>query len=283
MRRTHSKIAGFTLLEVLIAISIFAVIGLGAYRMLDMIILSQTRVESHTDTLRKTERAMQLISMDFEQLVDRPVRDNYENKLAAVLSPQQNYLIEFTRQGWRNPLQLPRSQLQRVAYELGSLSNNDRSASASNDTGTHLLRHYWNVLDRAQDSEPRTQVLLKNVDDLQIRFLGSEGNWHSEWPATLASGKKTLGLPTAVVFEIHTPVLGQIQRLFQLSEIGAWADAGVQGEAASPNSEDTPNHSEDADEDDSSGVYDTDDDDYNDYESDDYDDYESDDYDDDDL
>jgi len=267
MRLSHHKSAGFTLLEVLIAISIFAVIGLGAYRMLDMIVLSQTRIESHTDALRKTERAMQLISMDFEQLVDRPVRDNYADKLAAVLSPQQNYLIEFTRQGWRNPLQLPRSQLQRVAYELGNISNTE------NDSGSHLLRHYWNVLDRAQDSEPRTQVLLENVDDLQIRFLGSEGEWHSEWPATLASGKKTLGLPTAVVLEIHTPALGQIQRLFQFSEVGEWQDAGVQGKAASPDNKDTSETKN------KSAVYDDDydDDDYDD----DYDDYDDDDYDDD--
>lgn len=228
MRLPHHKPAGFTLLEVLIAISIFAVIGLGAYRMLDIIILSQSRVESHLETLRKTERAMQLVSMDFEQLVNRPVRGNYDDKLAAVLSPQQDYLIEFTRQGWRNPLQLPRSQLQRVAYELGSLNSND------DDTGTHLLRHYWNVLDRAQDSEPTTQVLLKNVDDLQIRFLGAEGEWHSQWPALLASGKQTVGLPTAIIFEIHSPALGQIQRLFQLSEIGEWQSAGLQGEVATP-------------------------------------------------
>lgn len=276
MRQPHHKSAGFTLLEVLIAISIFAVIGLGAYRMLDMIILSQSRVESHTETLRKTERAMQLVSMDFEQLVDRPVRDNYDDKLAAVLSPQQDYLIEFTRQGWRNPLQLPRSQLQRVAYELGSLSNDDSSIASNNEnnSGPHLLRHYWNVLDRAQDSEPRTQVLLKNVDDLQIRFLGSEGEWHSQWPAQLASGKQTLGLPTAVIFEIHSPTLGQIQRLFQLSEVGEWRDAGIQGEVASPDNEDTSSNGEDYDDYDyddegydDPGVYDTDD-----YDSDDYDD-----------
>jgi general secretion pathway protein J len=223
MLLTCQKTAGFTLLEVLIAISIFAVVGLGAYRMLDMVILSQTRVENHSEALRKIERAMQLISADFEQLVDRPVRDNYEDKLPAVIAPQDNFLIEFTRQGWRNPLQLPRSQLQRVAYELGS--GNDANSSNHNNgdnggNGNQLLRHYWQVLDRAQDSKPRTQVLLQNIDDLQIRFLGPEGDWHSEWPATLASDKKTVGLPSAIAFEIHTSALGHIKRLFQLSEMG---------------------------------------------------------------
>jgi general secretion pathway protein J len=271
MRRLHHKSAGFTLLEVLIAISIFAIIGLGAYRMLDMIILSQVRVDSHTETLRKTERAMQLISMDFEQLVDRPIRDNYADKLAAILSPQQDYLIEFTRQGWRNPLQFPRSQLQRVAYELGSISNSDSNNGASNESsnGTHLLRHYWNVLDRAQDSQPRTQVLLKNVDDLQVRFLGSEGQWHTEWPPTLATGKKPHGLPSAVVLEIQTQSLGQIERLFQLSEMGEWQAASTQEQVTFAIDEETSEPKSVYDDDDD---YDDDDYDYEDAYEDDYED-----------
>jgi len=218
--KTLIKSSGFTLLEVLIAISIFAVIGLAAYRVLDIVILSQSKVAAHDDSLRSLERAMHIISADFEQLTSRPVRDNYDDQLGAFLAPHENYAVEFTRQGWRNPLQLPRSQLQRVAYELGHAPDD------KDDDGTHLLRHYWTVLDRAQDSEPRTQLLLKNIDDLQISFLDSAGQWKNEWPPNQITGEAKKGLPSALLVELNSQQAGQIQRLYQLSEVSDWQASG---------------------------------------------------------
>jgi len=215
-----TKSFGFTLLEVLIAISIFAVIGLAAYRVLDIVILSQSKVATHDDSLRTLERAMHIISADFEQITSRPVRDNYDDQLGAFLAPHENYAVEFTRQGWRNPLQLPRSQLQRVAYELGSAPGD------KDDEGTHLLRHYWTVLDRAQDSEPRTQLLLKNIDDIKIRFLDSAGQWQNEWPPKQVTGAAKKGLPSALLVALNSQQAGQIQRLYQLSEVSNWQASG---------------------------------------------------------
>lgn len=211
---------GFTLLEVLIALSIFSVIGLAAYRVLDVAILSQGQIETHDNKLRSLERAMHIIAMDVEQLINRPVRDNYADELGALLAPSEHYALEFTRQGWRNPLQLPRSQLQRVAYGLGSIDNKDGS------TSTHLLRFYWKVLDRAQDSEPLAQVLLKNIDDLKIRFLDSEGEWQTEWPYSTSTGMLSNTMPSALMVELHSLEAGQIQRLFQLSEVSEWQHSG---------------------------------------------------------
>ena len=171
---------GFTLLEVLIAMSIFAIIGLASYRVLNVVILSQSQVSVHDEKIRTLERAMHIISADFEQLANRPVRDNYADTLAALIAPHDNYAIEFTRQGWRNPLQLPRSQLQRVAYELGSIAND------SDEAGTHLLRHYWTVLDRAQDSEPRTQERYRRSAH---SFYGSAGAVAKRMARQIGSGR----------------------------------------------------------------------------------------------
>ncbi|EGG99339.1 General secretion pathway protein J [gamma proteobacterium IMCC2047] len=212
---------GFTLLEVLIALSIFSLIGLAAYRMLDIVILSQAKVTAHQQQIRTLERAMHIISHDFSQLVARPVRDNYGESLAPLVTDQGSFLVEFTRQGWRNPLQLPRSQLQRVAYELGSepASTNDQYQQMNRTV--HLLRHYWTVLDRAQESTPRTQVLMRNIDDLQLLYMDHEGQWQSEWRQAPLTSNASKPLPRAVMLKINSQHIGSIERVYQLTEFSA--------------------------------------------------------------
>jgi len=68
--------------------------------------------------------------------------------------------------GWRNPLGLPRSEVQRVGYFIEE---------------ENLVRAYWPVLDRAQDTEPLFQTLLEDVQRLEFFALDNEGNEHSFW------------------------------------------------------------------------------------------------------
>ena len=69
---------------------------------------------------------------DFIQLRYREIRDELGDRKAAVAVNEGYYPIEFTRQGWNNPLQRARSELQRVAYVV---------------EGDSLERHVWFVLD----------------------------------------------------------------------------------------------------------------------------------------
>jgi general secretion pathway protein J len=84
-----------------------------------------------------------------------------------VLRVGTDIVLELTRAGWRNPLGQRRSELQRVAYQV------------KDET---LIRYYWNVLDRAEDSEPVAQELLHEVTGLEIHALDVSGNEHAYWP-----------------------------------------------------------------------------------------------------
>ena len=116
--RSRRRHYGFTLLEVLIAVSIFSIIGLSAHHVLQLVISSGAGAAANSEALSRLQRAMFLISNDLEQVIDRPVRDGRREWTDALVADHDAYLLEFTRQGWRNPLQLPRSNLQRVAYAL---------------------------------------------------------------------------------------------------------------------------------------------------------------------
>lgn len=214
--RTGSN--GFTLLEVLIALSIFAVIGMASYRVLNTVILSQNRVQVHTDNLRHLQRAMLLLSLDIEQAVNRSIRGPYAEKIASMVADEGDYLLQFTRTGWRNPLALPRSNLQRVAYELGSHGSEEDNGSADKDRQLSLLRHYWPVLDQAQDSVPQTQTLLTDVTEVEFRFMDKGGQWYSRWPTGLEQDSED-GLPVALEIQLDTEQYGQITRMYQLNKV----------------------------------------------------------------
>lgn len=211
------KTSGFTLLEVLIALSIFAIIGLSAYRVLDTVMASQYSVQDHSEGLRRLQRSMLLLSLDIEQAVNRSVRGPYGEEMPGMISGQGDYLLELTRQGWRNPLHLPRSDLQRVAYALQS----QQEDSNESDDGLSLVRHYWRVLDQAQDSEPKTQKLISDIEDLEFRFLDENGEWRNEWPPLPEVGEhnSAVSLPLAVEVLLETERYGEIKRLYQLGRL----------------------------------------------------------------
>ena len=119
MLRRASSTRGFTLVEVMVAISIFAIVAAGVYRVLSTMVETQNKVVDHSEGLRDLQRALWLISMDMNQMVMRDVRKPNDNRSPALIADDDDYLVQFTRQGLRNPLLLARSDLERVAYSIG--------------------------------------------------------------------------------------------------------------------------------------------------------------------
>ncbi|MDZ7686481.1 MAG: type II secretion system minor pseudopilin GspJ [Gammaproteobacteria bacterium] len=101
---------GFTLIEVLIAISIFALIGLAGYRLLTSVTTTHDRVRTAVDEFSELGRAMTFIARDVYQVTERPVRDEYGEPLPALMAGVGAYSVEFTRAGWNNPAGSPPQQ-----------------------------------------------------------------------------------------------------------------------------------------------------------------------------
>lgn len=193
-----NKFRGFTLLEVLVAMSIFAMIGLGANKMLRTMINTHEITRANNRSITSMVRVFNMMERDFSQIVMRRVRDGYGEPLEPLMIGTGPYLVELTRTGWNNPAQVKRSVLQRVAYQL-----EDKK----------LIRHFWLVLDRAQDSEPVSQELLTDVEDFRINLLDEEGKGTDSWPDLDASS----ALPLAVEILLETEYMGEIRRVFALT------------------------------------------------------------------
>ena len=200
--------SGFTLLELLVAISIFSVIGLGSYQLLQSVSESHARVRVSIDGYIRMSQALTIMQRDFNQFVARQVRDEYGETISPMVLDSEEFLIEFTRGGWSNPGGRSRSELQRVAYSIDYQEE-------------FLIRHFWVVLDRAEDSEPRSQILLESVTDFRVTGytdLDLEANRMAEGndDELLSEGSFEATVPVGVEVVIATDQLGEVRRIFQL-------------------------------------------------------------------
>lgn len=182
------------MLEVLVAMAIFTIIGLGAQQMLQTVIKSHERTQERSQAFDRLTRGVIRMQRDFLQAVPRPVRDEYGEPLPPVMAGHTGpYLVELSRTGWSNPLGRKRSELQRVAYDV---------------VDGEVRRHFWLVLDRAEDSQPVTQTLFGDIEDLRINFISREGERTDIWPPLETESS----LPEAVEIVIATRRYGELRR-----------------------------------------------------------------------
>lgn len=205
-RRHH----GFTLIEILVAVAILAIIAVASSTVLSSVIDSAEASETQMQELEMLQRSMMVIERDMSQIIalaprisgqDNEVVIQGGNGVADSLADG----ILFTRNGWANPLQrLPRSNLQGVGYRLNS----------SNE----LERIYTIFIDNVTNTEPQTRVLLPNVSNLIFEFaIGTNNRNEIQWEEQFRGTQ----LPRGIAIVITSETFGEIRREFAILPQGA--------------------------------------------------------------
>jgi len=203
MRRVTEK--AFTLIEVLVAMAIFAILSALAYGTLSQTLLSAEILGDRMDRLQALQRTMRLLTDDMHQLSPRAVRDELGDKFVPALTTgfQSGFAIELTRNGWNNPMVLPRSTMQRVAYRIED---------------DELVRYHWTVLDRTLSNEPVSVVLLDGVEGIRFRFVQADGEFTDQWPPLSQAGPGNARMrPRAVEIILRLVEEGEITRLVEVA------------------------------------------------------------------
>lgn len=192
------KHEGFTLVEILIALVIFAVVGIMATVGLSAVLKARDRSNIQMQNIQQMQLAFIIMKQDFSQMAARPVIDNTGNQSPALVE-QVNY-IEFTRAGYINPLMaLPRSTLQRVAYIFKN---------------HQLIRRSWPVLDRAPDTQASDKVLLTGLDAVRFNFLDNNKQFTLIWPPASNGQNVQKQLPAGIKIDFNFKKLGSMAYLF---------------------------------------------------------------------
>jgi len=196
---------GFTLLELLVAMAIFAIVGTLALSGYTELQRQSEYAEVRLARTREVQRAVQAIVQDLGQIEPRPIREPLgDTRLPAVLAGESaEYGLQFTRAGWSNTAGLARPTLQRVGYRV------DQDG---------LWRDYWPVLDRTLAVEPVRRKLLGDVRAVRFRFMNSSRDWVETWPVNPgATGQDERARPAAVEVIIELEDWGEIRRLVEVA------------------------------------------------------------------
>ena len=205
-RLPNKKNGGFTLIEILVAMAIFTVIGLASTGVLTSVINSDRLSTERFDRLEELQRAMLTIERDILQIVPRAVRINGD-PVEAVISGGEDVFdsdadgLGFVRIGWHNPqMLLPRSTLQAVGYRIQE---------------QQLQRLYGNYVDNVIGYEPKVKVLLSGIEDFRVSFLTKLEQLEEpeKWDETYSNST----LPIAISITIVSNTFGEIRREFMLA------------------------------------------------------------------
>jgi len=198
------RAGGFTLMELLVAVAIFTVVGALAMSGYTQLQRQSEYAAQRLDRTREVQRAVQTLAQDLEQLEPRPIRAPLgETQLPALLlGATADYALQFTRAGWSNTAGLQRSTLQRVAYRYD---------------GQDLWRDHWPVLDRTLSVEPVREKLLTGVKSVTFRAMDGGRNWLDQWPQSQTAGQADMrARPLAVEVTIELEDWGTIRRLVEV-------------------------------------------------------------------
>jgi general secretion pathway protein J len=203
---SNQQLSGFTLLELLIAITVFSIISTITYSSMKVVLDTEEQTNQHLSELSKLQLGLTLMQRDIEQASIREIRNEFGDTQAPMLGRQNESLfVEFTRGGYPNPMRLPRSNLQRVGYALED---------------EVLYRISWQSLDRAQEENPRRSQLIDDVQGIKITYYDNQMKPHDEWPPARQNAQTPTPtpLPKAIELILELETLGNIRRLFRVAE-----------------------------------------------------------------
>jgi general secretion pathway protein J len=213
-QRRHS--GGFTLVEVLVAAAITAIVAIISYASMSQVVSSVEVLRESADRTLEINRAWMIISRDIAEFVPRQARDEFGQSEPALSGGEgARFMFSLTRAGWHNPNGHPRSNLQRINYRVED---------------EILWRDIYYVLDRASETEPVSVELMHDVEYMELRFLSSlerlefesrstnidSSDWATDWVADISQPNVQTPVPVAVEIRLLLKDWGEMRRVYAL-------------------------------------------------------------------
>jgi general secretion pathway protein J len=176
MMNGHRNSAGFTLLEVLVAVTIFALLGMAAYSGLDAVLKARARLDDENRQWRAVALFWVRLERDLSASIVRPARVRGSAAQPAFLG-EPNAVGEYAAQ----------LELTRLGAADAGATPPERVAYRLREGKLEWLR--WPALDSAPRALPDVAVLLERVAELEFSYRDSAGLWTPRWPPNASMGQ----------------------------------------------------------------------------------------------
>jgi len=202
---------GFTLLELLVAMFIAALMFAIGYGAINQAMNNHSALQDQQARLLEMQTAMRVLEQDIVQLAPRPVRqpvgDGWLPCLMGQADPTAQPILQLTKAGWNNPNGVQRPGLQRVAYFLEKNT---------------LRREYWTVLDPTLQNTTMKRDLLTHVKAVTFRFMDTQRQWQTQWPPIGVAGAMGAEYslrqrPIAIEITVDTEDWGKLVRTIEVA------------------------------------------------------------------
>jgi len=162
------RAAGFTLIEILIALAILGLIAVLGYRAVSSLTESEARLAVESERWRGLDALFARIESDMRLALPRDIRTGAGTEPAwlAQTDDAGNAQLRIARAGPEFLLE-PGSAGQRIGYRL-------------RDDVVEVL--YWPHLDQPASVAPTAYALAGGIARFEIAYLDARGGWHDRWP-----------------------------------------------------------------------------------------------------
>ncbi|WP_158649359.1 type II secretion system minor pseudopilin GspJ [Aquella oligotrophica] len=180
-----SRRLGFTLIELMVAIVIFAIISTVSYRMITSLVRTKEIAGEAQEKWGNLSLAISNFGMSWNRVIPLVVRDQNGGLLPAVygkakLNGMYDSQLEMTLSGFSGDRIYGTVPPKRIGYRY---------------YGKTLYLVTWPVLNRVVTTQPDIDVLIDNVTKFEITFLYPDNQWRNTWPP---QGGDITSLPRAV-------------------------------------------------------------------------------------
>lgn len=201
----QTKANGFTLIEILVALFVFAIMGVLAAMSLHSMMRVHHHLKKVDQQITALQMTMTLLRRDMTNVIDRTSQNSGGEVNPPFFASDREMM--FTRTGLSNPLNMAQqSNMERVGYLFSH---------------HQLIRLTWTTLDTQFPKQPAEQILLRHIKSLQWQFLSSDGKIFSTWPpSTISTQQTTPTLPRVVLMVMYLNHSGVVQGVFPVPARG---------------------------------------------------------------
>ena len=195
---------GFTLLEMVIAIAIFAVIGAGSYTTLTSTMDTHRELTRRNGALGDLQTTLAAFERDIRFLASRPVQNGFGDPEAALVVRPDDPLAQG---------ELLRLTAYTPSIEPGADWTVPRRVAWRFEDGD-LVRVAWRVLDRDQDSDEQRHVLATGLIEATVSIV----DWSPESGIRVDSEwSNDAELPSGIEIALTTGDGRQYRRVLEIA------------------------------------------------------------------